>query len=292
MNTKVLMALGAMSLGLMATLSSAQSMTKMGDCDLMPTMAKDMMKFTPAVAGQLTVEVNLPAPLWYNGDTPDTIKSGAEYCMAANLAHRAGLSKIVIKNVAWDGLVAGQTKNFDLALSQISITPERKKVVEFSTPYFYSDIGVMVKKGMKVDGTSIKKLRLGVQQGTTGETFARDTIKAATLKVFPDTPGMFTASSRSSGSTRPARPTVPCSRRRARTTRCWTPSWRAWSRTERSPRFKRSTCSMSGAATPRRSPTSSPELDLEPEKGDAFFASPFFWRSIASDAAFIPGSSR
>ncbi len=193
MNTKVLMALGAMSLGLMATLSSAQSMTKMGDCDLMSVMGKDMMKFTPAVAGQLTVEVNLPAPLWYNGDTPDTIKSGAEYCMAANLAHRAGLSKVVIKNVAWDGLVAGQTKNFDLALSQISITPERKKVVEFSTPYFYSDIGVMVKKGMKVDGTSIKKLRLGVQQGTTGETFARDTIKAATLKVFPDTPGMFTA---------------------------------------------------------------------------------------------------
>jgi polar amino acid transport system substrate-binding protein len=32
-----------------------------------------------------------------------------------------------------------------------------------------------------------------VQQGTTGESFARDRIKASNLRVFPDTPGMFTA---------------------------------------------------------------------------------------------------
>ena len=131
---KIFYALGVMSLGLMATLSSAQTMNKYGDCTIYPQKNKMMMAFTPAIAGQLTVQVNLPAPLWYNGDTPDTIKSGAEYCMAANMASRAGLSKLVVRNVAWDGLVAGQTKNFDLALSQISITPPRQKVVTFSTP--------------------------------------------------------------------------------------------------------------------------------------------------------------
>ena len=71
--------------------------------------------------------------------------------MAANIAHRAGLDKLEVVNVAWDALVAGQTKDFDLALSQISITDERKKVVDFSVPYFSSDIGVLVKKGTKVD---------------------------------------------------------------------------------------------------------------------------------------------
>jgi polar amino acid transport system substrate-binding protein len=195
MKARVLTALGVMSLGLMASLTGAQSMMKMGECELYPQKNKMMTTFTPAIAGQLTVEVNLPAPLWYNGDTPDSIKSGAEYCLAANIANRAGLKKVVIKNVAWDGLVAGQTKNFDLALSQISITPARQKVVEFSAPYFYSDIGVMVstKSAATVDATSIKALRVGVQQGTTGETFARDQIKVSKLKVFPDTPGMFTA---------------------------------------------------------------------------------------------------
>jgi polar amino acid transport system substrate-binding protein len=194
MRTKLLMALGVVSLGLAASLSSAQSMTKMGDCEIYP-ITKRMTSFAPAIAGQLTVQVNLPAPLWYNGDTPESIKSGAEYCMAANIAHRLGLSKLVVRNVAWDGLVAGQTKNFDLALSQISITDERKKVVEFSTPYFNSDIGVMVRSNASfvVDEKTVKVLRIGVQQGTTGESFARDRIKAANLRVFPDTPGMFTS---------------------------------------------------------------------------------------------------
>ena len=76
-------------------------------------------------------------------------------------------------NVAWDALVAGQTKNYDLALSQSTITDERKKVVDFSVPYFSSDIGVLVKKGTAVDGASIKGLRIGVQQATTGADLRR-----------------------------------------------------------------------------------------------------------------------
>ena len=81
-------------------------------------------------------------------------------------------------NVAWDALVAGQTKNYDLALSQASITDERKKVVDFSVPYFSSDIGVLVKKGAEVDGESIKALRIGVQQATTGATFVEEQAEA------------------------------------------------------------------------------------------------------------------
>ena len=93
--------------------------------------------------------------------------------MAANIAHRLGLDKVGVVNVAWDALVAGQTKNYDLALSQASITDERKKVVDFSVPYFSSDIGVLVKKGTAVDAASIKDLRIGVQQATTGADLRR-----------------------------------------------------------------------------------------------------------------------
>jgi polar amino acid transport system substrate-binding protein len=188
---KLLTAFGLAGLAAVGIVSSAQNMAKYGDCTIYGSMGKNT--FTPAVAGQLTVQTNLPSPGFYNGDSPETIKSGVEYCMAANIAHRAGLEKVVVQNVAWDGLVAGQTKDFDLAMSQISITAERKKVVEFSTPYFSSDIGVMVRKGQKIDEKSIKTLRVGVQQGTTGEKFARETLKIKNLKVFPDTPGMFVA---------------------------------------------------------------------------------------------------
>ena len=74
-----------------------------------------------------------------------------EYCMAAEIAWRAGYDKMEVVNVGWDPLVTGQTSDFDLALSQISITDERKKVVDFSIPYFYSDIGVLVRADNPVD---------------------------------------------------------------------------------------------------------------------------------------------
>ncbi len=92
-------------------------------------------------------------------------------------------------NVAWDALVAGQTKNYDLALSQATITDERKKVVDFSVPYFSSDIGVLVKKGTAVDGD--------LDQGPAHRRAAgdhrrrpssRSKLKPTTpAKVFPDT---------------------------------------------------------------------------------------------------------
>jgi polar amino acid transport system substrate-binding protein len=170
----------------------AASGDKIGDCEL--TGKKGETPITPAVAGQLTVETNLPGPGWFNGDTPESIKDGYEYCFAANIAHRAGLDNLKVVNVAWDALVAGQTKDFDLALSQISITDERKKVVDFSIPYFSSDIGVLAKKGGSIDETSIKKAKIGVQQATTGADFVANTLKPETpAKVFPDTPSMFTA---------------------------------------------------------------------------------------------------
>src|SRR5689334_8721512 len=183
-----------MSLAVAAVVAAAPAgaADMIGNCAV--TGAKGSVALTPAVAGQLTVEVNLPAPGFWNGDTPEAIKDGFEYCLAAEIAHRAGLDKVAVVNVAWDALVAGQTKNFDLALSQISITDERKKVVDFSTPYFASDIGVLAKKGTAVDSGKMKSLRIGVQQATTGADFVDQQLKPSTpAKVFPDTPSMFTA---------------------------------------------------------------------------------------------------
>lgn len=174
----------------LAAPSSAADM--IGNCEV--TGQKGQFSLTPAKPGQLTVETSLPAPGWWNGDTPETIADGYEYCMAANIAHRAGLDKVEVINVAWDALISGQTKDYDLALSQISITDERKKVVDFSVPYFSSDIGVMVKAGATVDEGSMKTSRIGVQGGTTGAAFVDSVLKPDPgASVYPDTPSMFTA---------------------------------------------------------------------------------------------------
>ena len=148
---------------------------------------------SPAKAGQLTVEVSLPAPIWWNGDTPENIKDGMEYCMAAEIAWRAGYDKLEVINVGWDALIAGQTEGFDLAMSQISITEERKKVHDFSVPYFNSDIGVLTRKDAPVDEKSVKTAKVGVQQATTGAAFAQDKLGITDVQVYPDQGDMFAA---------------------------------------------------------------------------------------------------
>jgi polar amino acid transport system substrate-binding protein len=176
---------------LMPSAPSAWAAT-IGNCDV--SGQRGAYHITPVVPGQLTVEVSLPAPGWWNGDTPDTIKDGYEYCMAANIAYRAGLDKVKVVNVAWAGLIAGQTKNYDLALSEASITPERKKVVDFSVPYFDSDIGILVRKGTNVTCSTVKSMRIGVHQGTTGADFVANVLKPThPARVFPNVPEMFTA---------------------------------------------------------------------------------------------------
>ena len=66
------------------------------------------ISITPVHAGTLTVETTLPAQGWWNGTTPESIKSGYEYCMAAELANMAGLPSVTVKNVSFAQLVAGQ----------------------------------------------------------------------------------------------------------------------------------------------------------------------------------------
>ena len=177
---------------LLALSLPASAANMIGNCEV--TGEKGSIPIaSPAKAGQLTVEVSLPAPIWWNGDTPEAIKDGMEYCMAAEIAWRAGYDKLEVVNVGWDALIAGQTQGFDLAMSEISITDERKQVHDFSVPYFSSDIGVLVRKDAPVDEKSIKSAKIGVQQATTGAAFVQDKLGITDFQVYPDQGDMFAA---------------------------------------------------------------------------------------------------
>lgn len=151
------------------------------------------ISLTPTTPDTLTVQTNLPSPGWWKGISPEKITGGFEYCLAANIAHRAGLSKLKVVNASFDALVAGQTKNYDIAMAQVSITPEREKVVEFSKPYFDSNVALLVKKGSDLTAENIKDKKLGVALGTTAVAFVQDKINPATkARVFQETDAMVT----------------------------------------------------------------------------------------------------
>ena len=152
------------------------------------------VKLVTVVPGALSVRPDLPAPGWWNGDSPETIKDGFEYCMAANMAYRAGLDRVIVVNRSFAQLLTGQARGFDIALSQITITDDRKKVVNFTEPYYSSDQGVLVKAGIKVDSNKIKTMRLAVEGGTTTLQYVLDRIKPVqSPRVFPQTAPMYAA---------------------------------------------------------------------------------------------------
>ena len=93
--------------------------------------------------GELLVKADLPSPGWYNGDTVADIDSGFDFCLLANIAHRAGIDDVSLQHTSFDGLVAGKAGDFDLSLNQITITDERREVMDFSDPYFQSTAGIL-----------------------------------------------------------------------------------------------------------------------------------------------------
>lgn len=79
---------------------------------------------------------------------------------------------IEIVNLNFDGLIpALQTKDLDIVINDMTITPERAKSVLFSKPYYIAGLGIVVRK----DNTDIhgeKDLagkKVGVSIGSTGE---------------------------------------------------------------------------------------------------------------------------
>jgi polar amino acid transport system substrate-binding protein len=84
----------------------------------------------------------------------------------------------------FDGMIPGlQGEKYDVAISSITITPERAAVVDFSTPYYTAGQIVAVPLNNAnitgIDGLAGK--RVGVQLGTTGEMMAQ---KTEGLQVF------------------------------------------------------------------------------------------------------------
>jgi polar amino acid transport system substrate-binding protein len=102
-----------------------------------PAAAAD---FKPVKGDTLSVITSLPGPGFWEGSDSDPTKlnAGYEYDIARCLQEMFGLADFSVRNVSFEAIETGTATNYDLALSQTSITPEREKVVDFSEPYFES----------------------------------------------------------------------------------------------------------------------------------------------------------
>ncbi len=100
---------------------------------------------------------------------------GFEVDIVNEAAKRAGLTTN-IADYGFQALFAGTTsKRIDVAISSITITPERLQSQSFTQPYYDSDMGVAAKTDGAVKGLAdLKGKIVGVLSGSTGEKWSKE----------------------------------------------------------------------------------------------------------------------
>lgn len=97
---------------------------------------------------------------------------GIDADMVREIARRNNL-ELIIEDMAFDSVIAAvQTGKADVAASGITVTEDRKKQIDFTTSYVKADQVIIVRDGSDINGAeSLKGRRIGVQHGTTGDTY-------------------------------------------------------------------------------------------------------------------------
>ena len=156
---------------------------------------------TTITGGQLTIGTDSPAyppyfvtedPAMENGDPTSGL--GFESALAYAVAEGLGFTKDQVKweVVPFNSSYAPGDKNFDFDINQISITPERAEVVDFSDGYYTVNQAVVALADSPIAGATtiaeLQKANLGAQVGTTSAQFIDDVVMPTNqAQIFNDT---------------------------------------------------------------------------------------------------------
>lgn len=203
--------LGAAALLALAACSGTSGSSASGSASASASGAAGLKTVT---AGTLTVATGQPAySPWVEDDKPESGK-GFESAVTYAVAKQLGYAKADVKWVrsSFDSAITPGAKPWDLNIQQFSITADRKKAVDFSSPYYTTTQAVVTTKGSKADGVTtlagLKDLKIGVATGTTSYTVVNaevgqprvytsvdDAVQALKTKqvdaVVTDLPGAF-----------------------------------------------------------------------------------------------------
>jgi polar amino acid transport system substrate-binding protein len=100
--------------------------------------------------------------------------------IAKAVADKLGL-ELVIEDVEFDSIIAGvQAGKYDIGCAGMTVTEDRLKSVNFSTPYATGVQSVIVVEGSEI--TDVDKLlagnyKVGVQTGTTGDIYMSSSVE-------------------------------------------------------------------------------------------------------------------
>jgi polar amino acid transport system substrate-binding protein len=176
------------SVALMATLSACGGAAS-GES------AESLSEVSPVFKGALTVCTDSPyAPFVYEEKGKLV---GFDVDLSKQVADALEVDLDVI-DVAFDDITSGTSLNTDVcdvAVSAMTITGERARVLDFSSPYFDAKQALITPRGSGLDElTELAGKRVGVQKDTTGETFMSDFAPdTARVTAYEDAAGLQAA---------------------------------------------------------------------------------------------------
>lgn len=140
----------------------------------------------PVFENALTVCTDMPyEPFEFKG--PGGTNEGFDMEIAAKIADELELQFDVV-DVAFDDIASGKVLNedrCDMAISAMTITGERSRVLDFSSPYFNAQQALVAAKGTTVGSLDeLAGKRIGVQSSTTGQTLLQDNASSG-IKIVP-----------------------------------------------------------------------------------------------------------
>lgn len=139
--------------------------------------------------GTLTVCSDIPYPPFeYEGGDNGTGYTGFDIELLGAIAEKLGL-ELSVQDVGFDALQSGTTLisgTCDIGASAMTITEERKANIDFSDPYYDSLQSLLVRADSGIESIDdLDGKNVGVQQGTTGENYAKENAKGASLVQYP-----------------------------------------------------------------------------------------------------------
>lgn len=130
-------------------------------------------------AGKLVVGTALDNPPFSTNDESFQ-PYGYDIALMTEMARRMGV-QVEFTDFAFEGLLgAVRLKQVDAAIAAITITPERQSVVDFTTPYFFGNDGILAKSDSAITAiVSVADLaprRVAVQRGSAYEKALQNTV--------------------------------------------------------------------------------------------------------------------
>ncbi|AJC87835.1 transporter substrate-binding domain-containing protein [Campylobacter insulaenigrae] len=93
-----------------------------------------------------------------------------------------------IQNIAWDGLIpALRSKKIDLIMSSMSVSEQRKKVLDFTIPYAKANLAILSAKKSNInsiDDLNKKGKVIALKRGTSAHIYAQNNLSNAKILVF------------------------------------------------------------------------------------------------------------